>query len=392
MALSLDDIAFLRNQRGRQALAAYADCDASERNTLLLLMALRKSLSPAEASAVLTTLRLRKRAVAKFPRFAGDMLFTAAGLEQASHPLARRYRAGLIASASVLDACCGIGGDSLAMAAAGKQVLGLDIDPVRIAIARHNAAVMGLGAAFSAADAARPLPLGFDCIFFDPGRRDSQGRRIHHVEEYVPPLSLVRDWQADEIIVKLSPAVDLRQLALYGGQVEFISVKGQLTEALLWLHRPPAPPRATLLADDGARHLARGAWADIEITAPRAWLFEPDPAVLRAGQVKGLAQGLGAAMIDATIAYLTMDTRVETPWGRYWQILDWMPFQLKRLRRYLMERGVGRVTVKKRGFAMTPDELIARLRLRGGDEARLLVMTRCRGKPVAIVCAPLQFG
>lgn len=389
MALSLDDIAFLRSERGRRSLAAYAECDTSESNTLRLLTSLRKSLAPADAAAILTTLRLRKRAAAKFPRFAGDMLFTAAGLEQASHPLTRRYRAGLIESASALDICCGIGGDSLALAAAGKQVLGLDIDPVRISIARHNAAAMKLGAAFRVADAARPLGQGFDCIFFDPGRRDSQGRRIRHVEEYLPALSLVRGWQADEIIVKLSPAVDLRQLAPYGGQVEFISAKGQLTEAVLWLQRPPAPPRATLLMDEGARHLDRGSRADIAIRGPRAWLFEPDPAVLRAGLVQDLARELGAAMIDDAIAYLTMDARVETPWGRYWQILDWMPFQLKRLRRYLMERGVGRVTVKKRGFAMSPEELAARLRLRAGDEARVLVMTRCRGKPVAIVCAPL---
>jgi len=388
MALSLDDIAFLRSERGSRCLAAYADSDISPDNTLPLLTALRKSLSLSEASAVLTTLRLRRRAVTKFPRFAGDMLFTEAGLQQASHRLVRRYRAGLVASHRALDVCCGIGGDSLALAAAGKDVLGLDIDPVRIAIGRHNAAAMGLRPAFQVADAARPLPPGYGCIFFDPGRRDRQGKRIRHVESYQPPLSLARAWQAEEIIVKLSPAVDLRQLAAYGGQVEFISAQGQLIEALLWLHRPASLPCATLLTDGGAFHLRRGAPASIEITKPKTWLFEPDPAVLRAGLVQDLAQEAGAAMIDETIAYLTMDARAESAWGRSWKILDWMPFQLKRLRRYLMERGVGRVTVKKRGFAMPPNELIARLRLRPGAEERVLVMTRHRGKPIAIICEP----
>ena len=153
MALGLDDIAFLRSERGSQYLAAYADTDVSESNTLPLLTTLRKSLSPTEASAVVTTLRLRRQAAAKFPRFAREMLFTEAGLQQASHPLARHYRAGLVVSSNALDICCGIGGDSLALAAAGKDVLGLDIDPVRIAIARRNAAAMGLSAAFQAADA-----------------------------------------------------------------------------------------------------------------------------------------------------------------------------------------------------------------------------------------------
>ena len=288
----------------------------------------------------------------------------------------------------MLDLCCGIGGDSLAFAAAGKRVLGLDIDPVRIAIAQHNAAATALPAVFQAADVERAIPQGYDCIFFDPARRDQQGRRIHHVEHYRPPLSLCRKWAADEALVKLSPAVDLRQLAVYGGQVEFISAKGQLTEALLWLHRPCAPPSATLLTDAGAHHKTGRSAAGVEIAAPKAWLFEPDPALLRAGLVRELAQDLNAAMLDETIAYLTMDARADTPWGRYWQVLDWMPFHLKRLRRYLATRGIGRVTIKKRGFALTPEELTARLRLKGGDMECVLVLTRHHGKPIVIICAP----
>ena len=94
MALSLDDIEFLRSERGNQFLAAYADSDVSESRSLPLLGELRKSLTRREAAAVLSTLRLRQKAVTKFPRFAHTMLFTEDGLQQASHPLTRRYRAG----------------------------------------------------------------------------------------------------------------------------------------------------------------------------------------------------------------------------------------------------------------------------------------------------------
>jgi hypothetical protein len=63
-----------------------------------------------------------------------------------------------------------------------------------------------------------------------------------------------------------------------------------------------------------------------------------------------------------------------------------MPFHLKRLRAYLRARGVGQVTVKKRGVAITPEELTARLRLKG-DQACTLVLTRYQAEPIAIVCA-----
>ena len=386
MALSLDDIAFLRTEEAARVLTRYAGADVSAGNTLRILTELRKQMSAAEAAAVLTTLRLRAKARTKFPQRARDMLFTEFGLQQASHRLVRRYRAGLIDSDSVLDVCCGIGGDSLAFAAAGHRVLGLDIDPARIAIARHNAAAAGLQAAFHVADVRGGIPAGFDCVFFDPSRRDSRGRRIRHVERYEPPLSLAAGIEAREVIVKLSPGVDLQQLAAYGGQVEFVSARGQLTEALLWLHHAKAAPKATLLTERGSFHLCPQHDAPVEITEPKAWLLEPDASVLRAGLVRQLAHEHQATMLDATIAYLTSDGPVETAWLRTWRILDWMPFQLKRLRRYLAERGVGRVTVKKRGFPLRPEELIARLRLKGGGESRVLVMTRHNGKPVAIIC------
>ncbi len=392
MALSLDDISFLRSQRANGVLAAYADADLSDENTLPLLTELRKSLTAAEAGALLTTLRLRRKARFKFPRWAADMLFTEDALQQASHPLARKYRAGLVESDELLDLCCGIGADSLAFVASGRQVLGLDIDPARIAIARHNSAVMRLNAMFQVEDIRASIPTGYGCIFFDPSRRDERGRRIHHVERYQPPLSLVRDFAAREVIVKLSPGVDLRQLAAYGGQVEFVSVARQLTEALLWLHRPSAPPKATLLTESGDYHMMYRDIDPVTVTTPKDWLIEPDPAILRAGLVQQLARDLNAAMLDKSIAYLTAENPVRTPWARSWRILDWMPFQLKRLRRYLADRGVGSVTVKKRGFALTPQELIARLRLKGGSESRLLVMTRHFAKPIAIICDDAPFG
>ena len=390
--LTTHDIAFLKSDRARAILADYATRDLSDANTLRLIGELRKSLSMNEAAAILSTLRLRIRAKSKFPRYARDMLFTDDGLQQASHPLVRRYRAQSMMAQSVLDLCCGIGGDSLALAAAAKNVLGVDIDAVRIAIARHNAEVTGLHAQFAVADVRKSIPSGFDGIFFDPARRDEQGRRIHHVERYVPPLSLVQSWSAREIVVKLSPAVDLRQLAPYNGALEFISAKGQLAEAVLWLKRPTAPPGATLLTDDDAHHLHHREIAPVEITAPRSWLFEPDPSVMRAGLVRQLAHDLQATMLDASIAYLTAEQRRDTPWGRYWRVLDWMPFQLKRLRHFLMARDIGRVTVKKRGFPMSPEELIARLRLKGGGLARVLVMTRHRGAPIVIICDEPSFG
>ncbi len=385
MPLSLHDIEFLRSDKGRDVLQSYAGSDLSDANTLSLLTRLRKSLSPRRAAAVLTTLELRQRAASKFPLYSQKMLFTRESLQQASHPQIRKYRAGLFQSQSILDVCCSIGSDSFAIAQGGRHVLGLDMDPVRIAIAKHNRDVIGVAADFATADVTNGLPQGYGGIFYDPSRRDEQGRRIHDVERYLPPLSLSKRWQTLEIAVKLSPAVQ-QQLASYGGQLEFISVAGNLTEALLWKHRPAQRPLATRIDAAGMHQFAYDNSADVAATPPKSWLFEPDPTIIRSGALRHLAARMDANLLDETIAYLTLDNRVATPWGRFWRILDWMPYNLKKLRQYLKAHNVGHITVKKRGFPMSPEELIAKLRLKGGNGARVLVMTRCRRRPIAIIC------
>ena len=347
---------------------------------------LRRELPPEQAGAALEMARLRRQAAAKFGAAASRLWFTRAALEQASDPLARQYRASFAAGRSVVDAGCGIGTDTLAFAGVGAAALGLDIDPVRVALARLNAAALGLDARFEVGDVREGLPPA-DFVFFDPGRRDAQGRRLRQVEAYQPPLSVVRSWRHACIAAKLSPGVAVEQVAGYGGGLEFISVHGDLKEAVLWLGVGFTGRRATLLTAGGAHHWEPvGPEPALSLAAPRAWLIEPDPSLLRAGLVRWAAAACGGAQLDADIAYFTTDVRPVSPWLRVWPVLDWMPYQLKRLRAYLRERRVGRVTVKKRGSPITPETLVAGLKLQG-DEARTLVLTRCQGRPIVIICA-----
>jgi hypothetical protein len=204
------------------------------------------------------------------------------------------------------------------------------------------------------------------------------------------------------VIVKLSPGVDLAQLEKYPGIVEFISADGDLKEAVLWFGEGYAGKRATLLVGEDVLRWEKltpppaplpvhsegknPAFEDAVFSEPRGWLVEPDPAILRAGLVQDVALEFGGAMLDETIAYFTTEWCPDSPWVQAWQILDWMPFNLKKLRAYLRERNVGNVTVKKRGSPITPEALIPQLKLKG-DESRTLVLTRWQGKPIVIICA-----
>ena len=123
------------------------------------------------------------------------------------------------------------------------------------------------------------------------------------------------------------------------------------------------------------------------ISEPQAYLYEPDPSILRAGMVTNLGEQLDAFQLDVDIAYLTSGKLTPTPFARAWAVEDWFPFGLKRLRAYLRQRRVGQVVVKKRGSPLQPEALIHDLRL-AGDQERVVFLTHLRGRPIVIICFP----
>lgn len=394
MSLSLQDLAFLTSAPGEALLERLRMEELSDSNLLALSTRLRRDYMPEEARSALELARLREKAVEKFGTDAQQMFFTRDALEQASDPLVRRWkRSG--SGQPVIDLCCGIGSDSLAFLGTASHVTGIDLDPVRVEMARLNAAVLKSPAQFALGDARTFQPDVPDAIvFYDPARRDDEGNRLHHVERYEPPLSLIRQWDAFRIFVKLSPGVQLDQVHEYGGYVEFISVNGDLKEALLSAFprakaKSDQTVQAALLTEEAVYHWGHADEPpEIRLSDPDAWLIEPDPALIRAGLVTDAAQVWGGMQLDDTIAYITASAPPETPWARAWRVLDWMPFNIKRLRDYLREHGVSTITVKKRGTVVTPEVLMAQLKLKPnfGSESRTIVLTRCKGEQIALIC------
>jgi len=392
--VELETFRQLLTPAGQEALQAADVLQPREVDFLSHYTTLCHSFPSKLARAVLEIAILRLEAQHKFSA-AGRMYFTREALEQATSEQVSGYRAWRYQHCQqVADLGCSIGGDTAALAGQGFTV-GLDRDPLRLAMAQANLAALGLQdqAAFVQADLMEPLPVSLPArsgLFFDPARR-AAGRRIYSTRDYQPPLSQIRTWaeRCPDVGVKLSPGVDLEELADYPAEIEFISLRGELKEAALWLGGlRTARRRATILP--GAHTLTEGDLGDdelLQLSEPGAYLYEPDGAVLRAGLVRGLGAQMGAAQLDPDIAYLTADQLVETPFARVWAVEDWLPFNLKRLRAVLRERNVGQVIVKKRGSPLQPEALIRDLRLKG-EEQRVIFLTHLNGRPIAVICLP----
>ncbi|MCB8965684.1 MAG: methyltransferase domain-containing protein [Ardenticatenaceae bacterium] len=386
--MTLDELYFLLSPEGERLLRETAVTPITADNHLQIASQLRQQTD--HAQAVLETVLLRQQAVVKFSR-AAQMFFTRAALEQASSETVAVYRARRFADAGVrhvADLGCGIGGDALALAAHG-EVTGVDWDPVRVAMAQENVRVYGHAERFHPmqADLLELTPLPVDGLFFDPARRDEYGRRLRSVQDYQPPLHWIHRWRTwvPETAVKVSPGIAYEDIP-DDAEVEFVSVQGEVKDGILWFGdlRSGVQRRATLLPNAHTLTSDDLPAAPIPLSAPGAYLYEPDKAVIRAHLVEALATHLDATKIDADIAYLTADTCQETPFARCFAVEDVLPFQLKRLRHYLRERGIGQVTIKKRGSALEPEQLRRQLRLQGEGEC-ILFLTFVRGETAVIV-------
>jgi SAM-dependent methyltransferase len=384
----------LLGPEGQAVLAEVAELDVGAE--LAAATRLRRAHPAPLVSAALTQGRLRQRAAAKFgPQDASRMYFTPNGVEQATRTSvathrAQRFRA--LGVRSVADLCGGIGGDAIALARAGIDVLAVDRDPLTCAVARANAEALGLADRMEVrcADVAEVALDPYDAVFVDPARR-SGGSRTFDPEAYSPPLSwaVAAARQVPHAAVKVAPGIPHGAVP-QDAEAEWVSDGGDVKEAALWFGTAPGTMRATLLPS-GAHLSAAGEVPQAPVREPGRFLYEPDGAVIRAHLVAEVAREIGGGLIDPTIAYVTADAPHPTPYAAGYEISDVLPFGLKRLKALLREREVGTLTVKKRGSAVEPEEVRRRVKPQG-PHAATVFLTRVAGAPSMLIGAPLATG
>ena len=364
-------------------------------------------------SAALTQSRLRARAVGKFGDFAAGMIFTPDGLEQATRlevaaQHAQRFRAAGVRH--VLDLGCGIGADAMALAGLDLQVTAVDADELTAAVAGVNLRHWPGATTTVGRVEDRRLPTGEGArhagAWLDPARRtpgvtDARGRtrRVFSLEAISPSWSTVQGIARDlpATGAKLSPSFPHAALPP-GVEAQWTSYAGEVLECALWwgpLVQRAGRSAMVLRAGGGPGQRAVVSEADTSGPAPTAgglaeigpWLYEPDRAVIRAGLTGALTAATDGVELSAGVGYVASDRWVDLPWARRYSVTEAMPLNVKALRAWLRDRGVGRLTIKKRGVSIDADALRRQLRL-SGDVELTVVLTRVAHQQVCCVVRP----
>lgn len=390
--LTPETIEFMLSKAGQEALAQLQQKDVSTAQTVPLLAELRRDHPPHIAGALLTMVRLRQRAMDKFPK--GDQLFfTAEALEQATaFPIADARAAWIDRHAPpgpILDLGCGIGGDTLALARY-RPVIAYETSSTRLQLAQANAAILNLAdriefchADWTTALSAGTLPTAA-AAFVDPARR-VDGRRVFSLHQMQPPLSALLQLQAQvpNLAVKVAPGVNEAEIP-DNCHVMFVSHARTCKEAVLCfgLVRGDSTRRWALVYDGARWHRI-----DASLQPPPTgliqvgqYLHEPDPAVIRAGSFVELCEMLSAHLFDEQIAYLVGNRpsagTPAAPFVQTFRLTEILPASLKQLNRRLQAHRIGSVELKKRGSPVEPESLRPRLKLTPGGGDAVVILTR----------------
>ncbi|MFW0791957.1 THUMP-like domain-containing protein [Gordonia sp. CPCC 205333] len=390
---TLDDVAFLTSRHGVKALENVSALELSAVSMIADVGEVKSRYTPYEA-ALIETVRCRRRARAKL-RAADILLLTDDAAQQATPTPVAALRAAEIgyrfAGVVVADVTCSIGAELRELVAAEgiSAVMGSDIDPVRLSMARHNVPT----ATLLRADALAPTSHA-DVVIADPARRVG-GSRTFRLEDLQPSLlGLLTTYGGQPLLVKSAPGIDylaLRARFGFDGQVQITSLDGGVREACLWndvAAEGLAAQRATVVrtqADGSVRveEVTSDDPDDSEVRGAGEWIIDPDGAVVRAGLVRHYAVRHGLWQLDPQIAYLSGDA---VPLGqRGFRVIEQVGVAERGLRTALAAQDCGTLEILVRGLDVDPDKLRKKLKLKG-SRSLSLVLTRIGKQGVGFIC------
>ena len=288
-----------------EAVEAAQQYPLTKKSELADLTALRKQYG--ENARALVEL-VRARALARKKIHGGDAwMLDGPSAQQATPGVVADVRAAHLREFGVqrvTDVTCSVGTELAAMQRAGIDALGSDLDQIRLRMARENVPEVPV----VRADALQPVTRE-GVVIADPARRGTSGR-IHRIDQLMPPLpELVEAYRGRELAVKCAPGIDFADVAEWAGQIDIVSVDGDVKEACVYTPGlAKVGRRAVLLRGDRTLVVTDAQPDDIPEKPLGDFVFDVDGAIVRAGLVRHVAHQHGLWQLDPRIAYLTGDS------------------------------------------------------------------------------------
>ena len=364
----------------------------------------------------------RKIIANKLPSWAGNMsiLFPVKiSLEQCSSEATAIYKTGLIRGESLVDLTGGFGVDCSFLSKNFSSVDYVEQNEELCQIAEHNFAALGLNIRVNNAESVSflvDMP-SVDCIYIDPARRDIKGKKTADLSLCSPNLLEIRDIlleKCNTLLIKLSPMFDISSaLEVFPEckQVHVVSVKNECKELLLLVEGGFCGETEIVCVELGIRNEELGISVQTsgepsllelsrvkpEITSvasnlrkekgeiisyslPKAYLYEPNASIMKAGLFKTVANKYNVQKLHPSTHLYTSEELVPNFPGRSFEIKRVTKVQKKEI------QDIEKANLSTRNFPGNVADLRKKLKLKDGGDVYIFACTLNDNSKVLIIC------
>ena len=349
---------------------------------------LRKEFEPQLAREGAQLFELRRRCK---PRLGNDLLpfLREPNASQVTAPEIARFRAQYLAelrpNSRIWDSTCGLGMESVQLLRAGMDCVTSDLswEVARFASANlaHGAGLLGVASPQVLCADACSGAVSADGILMDPDRRPG-GKRTHDPERWSPSLARCLEVAStfSAAALKLPPGGRYPGEWATQHRLDWISLDGELLECCLWMGdwAEEKGSRAVRLSPGCEPVVFAGEPIDtppLDGAAAEeiAFLFDPNPSLVRSGLLGLFASQHGLAPLAPKLGYLGGSEPVQTPFGRCFPVLDSCGLHNKPVKAMLEAFDVGNFEIRMRGHQERPEDLIRRFRGKGSKRGHLAI-------------------
>lgn len=338
-----------------------------------------------------------------------DLLFPAkVSLEQCSSEATARYKATIAQGDRLIDGTGGFGTDTFFLSENFKSAEHFELNSELSEIVKHNFSTLGRkNVQFHNANSIEFLKeneLKVDWIYLDPARRDESQKKVFLIQDCTPDVKEHLDLllsRADNILVKLSPIMDIKAVANQLRNISqfwVIAVKNEVKELLFHIGKEDLGKEDILLTcidlqSETLENTASFSGNISEMTLhapigkPSQYLYEPGRAILKAGLQDKLSLDFSLQKLEHNSNFYTSSDLKEDYPGRVFKIEHQIKAKAKIIKKHLSN---GKANVIARNFPMKASQIYEKFKIVPGGDVYLIATSLEGGEKVVLVCERLK--
>jgi N6-adenine-specific methylase len=257
---------------------------------------------------------------------------------------------------------------------------------------KHNFARLGLSNVRvihqDAADFLAKTTEQFDLIYLDPARRGGSGQKLYRLEDCSPNILEIKALtfqKTKKILLKTAPMLDIRQAVQSlenVSEVWALAYQGECREVLYQIDStltdgPTSSQGISIHALDLSSDEAfTFTWKEEQAASPTyspplKFLYEPNPAIMKAGAFRVFAQRYGLHKLHPNTHLYTSETLQVVP-GRRFSVLATARYDRKSVQNLVPTE---QANISCRNFPDSPELVRKKLRLADGGDLYLFATT-----------------